>query len=225
MPAREPRPEAETRSSHPAGLTNRSACRPTIADDVRMTAPSVHDDASAPHLAVHSGGPLYRVCFVCTGNICRSPMAASVFRARVEEAGLEDRVEVDSAGTGAWHEGDAADHRTVAVLTANGYGDEHIARQFQPWWFTQRDLIIALDEGHLRILRQLAPSAEDETKVRLLRSYDPDAGAENLDVPDPYYGGMESFELCLDLIEAATSGLLDAVRAALDGETPVTVTG
>jgi protein-tyrosine phosphatase len=183
-----------------------------------MTAPSVHDDASLPAPAVRPGNPPYRVCFVCTGNICRSPMAASVFRSRVDEAGLTDRVRVDSAGTGAWHEGDAADHRTVAVLTANGYEEEHIARQFQAGWFADLDLIIALDEGHVRALRHLAPSEGDAGKVRLLRSYDPDAADGDLDVPDPYYGGMDSFELCLDLIEAASDGLLEAVRTALDGD-------
>lgn len=110
-----------------------------------------------PMSAPTSRTPL-RVCFVCTGNICRSPMAESVFRARVEEAGLGALVVADSAGTGSWHEGDGADHRTVAVLRAGGYGYEHIARQFQPEWFAGLDLVIALDSGHLRDLRRLAPT-------------------------------------------------------------------
>src|ERR1041385_7422262 len=118
----------------------------------------------------------YRVCFVCTGNICRSPMAESVFRARVEEAGLAGLVEVDSAGTGGWHEGDGADPRTVSVLEEHGYDGAHTARQFQSSWFSRLDLVIALDAGHLKTLRLLAPTAEDAEKVRLLRSYDPDAG-------------------------------------------------
>ena len=100
----------------------------------------------------------YRVCFVCTGNICRSPMAESVFRARVAEAGLDGLVEVDSAGTGGWHEGDAADPRTVSVLEENGYDSGHTARQFQPSWFARLDLVIALDAGHLKALRRLAPT-------------------------------------------------------------------
>lgn len=183
-----------------------------------MTAPSVHDDASAPPPAMRPGNPPYRVCFVCTGNICRSPMAASVFRSRIDDAGLAHQVRVDSAGTGAWHEGDAADHRTVAVLAANGYDEDHTARQFQAEWFADLDMVIALDEGHVRALRHLAPTTQDVEKVRLLRSYDPDADEAHLDVPDPYYGGMDSFELCLDLIEAASGGLLDAVRAALDSD-------
>ncbi|MEV8043699.1 low molecular weight protein-tyrosine-phosphatase [Streptomyces griseoluteus] len=161
----------------------------------------------------------FRVCFVCTGNICRSPMAESVFRARVAEAGLDGLIEADSAGTGGWHEGDAADPRTVSVLDEHGYGTEHIARQFQPSWFGRLDLVIALDTGHLKALRRLAPTEEDARKVRLLRSYDPSAGAD-LDVPDPYYGGRDGFEECLEMVEAASAGLLDSVREHLE-ERPV----
>ncbi|MGW8950538.1 low molecular weight protein-tyrosine-phosphatase [Streptomyces sp. NPDC055709] len=157
----------------------------------------------------------FSVCFVCTGNICRSPMAESVFRARVEEAGLGGLVEVDSAGTGGWHEGDGADHRTVTALRANGYGPGHVARQFRASWFAGLDLVIALDQGHLRELRRLAPTDADAAKVRLLRSYDPAAGAE-LDVPDPYYGGMDGFEECLEMVEAASEGLLAAVRKVVE---------
>ncbi|MFB7931820.1 low molecular weight protein-tyrosine-phosphatase [Streptomyces sp. NPDC056039] len=158
----------------------------------------------------------YRVCFVCTGNICRSPMAEVVFRARVAEAGLDGLVEVDSAGTGGWHEGDGADPRTVAVLEENGYDTGHTARQFQPSWFSRLDLVVALDAGHLRDLRRLAPTEEDARKVRLLRSYAPAAG-DDLDVPDPYYGGADGFEECLEMVEAASTGLLAAVRADVEG--------
>ncbi|WP_233415570.1 low molecular weight protein-tyrosine-phosphatase [Streptomyces sp. N35] len=167
----------------------------------------------AAHMAAYPEGA-FRVCFVCTGNICRSPMAEQVFRAYVTEAGLDSLVEVDSAGTGGWHEGDGADPRTVAVLEENGYGSEHAARQFRAGWFARLDLVIALDEGHLRDLRRLAPTPADAAKVRLLRAYDP--GAEgDLDVPDPYYGGRDGFDACLELIEAACPGLLSAVRGAL----------
>ncbi len=158
----------------------------------------------------------YRVCFVCTGNICRSPMAEFVFRARVAEAGLEDLVEVDSAGTGGWHEGEGADPRTVTVLRENGYETEHTARQFDPSWFGRLDLVVALDAGHLRALRRLAPTERDAEKVRLLRSYDPAAG-DDLDVPDPYYGGPEGFDACLEMVEAASHGLLAAVRERVEG--------
>ncbi|MFJ7957266.1 low molecular weight protein-tyrosine-phosphatase [Streptomyces sp. NPDC096319] len=161
----------------------------------------------------------YRVCFVCTGNICRSPMAEHVFRRRVEEARLGGLVEIDSAGTGGWHEGDGADPRTVAVLDENGYTSAHTARRFRSSWFPALDLVIALDEGHLRELRELARTPEEAARIRLLRSYDPAAGP-GLDVPDPYYGGREGFEECLEMVEAASEGLLAAIRAELEERTP-----
>lgn len=161
---------------------------------------------------------VFSVCFVCTGNICRSPMASSVLRARVDEAGLGGLVRVDSAGTDGWHEGDGADPRTVSVLEAAGYESDHVARRFQVSWFSRLDLVIALDSGHHRTLRRLAPTPADADKVRLLRSYDPvAAGLGELDVPDPYYGDDEGFDACLRMVEAASDGLLDAVREAREG--------
>ncbi|MFJ1649770.1 low molecular weight protein-tyrosine-phosphatase [Streptomyces sp. NPDC088258] len=170
----------------------------------------------------------YRVCFVCTGNICRSPIAESVFRARLTEAGFDSAVTVDSAGVDGWHEGDGADARAVAVLDAHGYPVDHTARRFRAAWFPLLDLVIALDEGHLRELRRLAPTPADAAKVRLLRSYDPTAGPPGissddpatgadgaLDVPDPYYGDSAGFEECLRMVEEASEGLLTAVREAI----------
>ncbi|KRD21248.1 MULTISPECIES: low molecular weight protein-tyrosine-phosphatase [unclassified Streptomyces] len=176
----------------------------------------------------------YRVCFVCTGNICRSPMAEAVFRARVADAGLEALIDVDSAGTGDWHEGENADPRALDVLEGHGYALDHRARRFEPSWFARLDLVIALDSGHLRALRGLAPSPKDAAKVRLLRSYArPEAGRRpaagsppssepadgDLDVPDPYYGGREGFEECLEMVEEASDGLLAAVRDDVEGRT------
>ncbi|MEU7291815.1 low molecular weight protein-tyrosine-phosphatase [Streptomyces exfoliatus] len=161
----------------------------------------------------------YRVCFVCTGNICRSPMAEHVFRSQLEDAGLGAAVEVDSAGTGGWHEGDGADPRTIAVLDENGYTSTHVARRFRASWFSDLDLVIALDEGHLRELRELARTPEEAARIRLLRSYDPAAG-DRLDVPDPYYGGREGFDECLEMVKAAGEGLLAAVRLEIEERTP-----
>ncbi|MEO3825446.1 low molecular weight protein-tyrosine-phosphatase [Actinomadura sp. B10D3] len=154
----------------------------------------------------------YRVTFVCTGNICRSPMAEWVLRHHVEEGGLD--VEVDSSGTGNWHVGDGADERTVETLERAGYRSAHIARQFEPGWFARYDLILALDEGHRRALRAMAPDGEARGKVRLLREFDPDADGD-LDVPDPYYGDRAEFDLVLEQVEAAMPGLLEEIRAAL----------
>lgn len=172
--------------------------------------------AFSPTPSVPPASQAFAVCFVCTGNICRSPMAASVFRARVRDAGLDGLVVVDSAGTDGWHEGDGADPRTVAVLDAAGLATEHMARQFQADWFARLDLVIALDRGHQRSLRRLAPTPQHAGKVRLLRSYDPSAG-DDLDVPDPYYGDADGFEECLTMVEAASEGLLQAVRDAVEG--------
>jgi len=156
----------------------------------------------------------YRITFVCTGNICRSPMAEHVLRRHAEEAGLD--VVVDSSGTGGWHVGDPADHRTVQTLRRHGYSSEHSARKFQPAWFDEYDLVIALDQGHQRELRRQARTERDRAKIRLLRSFDPSAGPD-LDVPDPYYGGAAEFEHVLDLTEAAVPGLLAEIAAGLKG--------
>ncbi|MFC4056058.1 low molecular weight protein-tyrosine-phosphatase [Actinomadura syzygii] len=154
----------------------------------------------------------YRVTFVCTGNICRSPMAEWVLRHHVAEEGLD--AEVDSSGTGSWHVGDGADERTVETLRRAGYRSAHLARQFEPGWFDRYDLIVALDEGHLNALRAMAPGEEARGRIRLLREFDPDAGAD-LDVPDPYYGDDAGFDLVLEQVEAAMPGLLEEIRAAL----------
>ncbi|MFF5264489.1 low molecular weight protein-tyrosine-phosphatase [Actinomadura viridis] len=155
----------------------------------------------------------YRVTFVCTGNICRSPMAEWILRHHVEEEGLD--VEVDSSGTGGWHVGDGADPRTVEALRRAGYRSAHIARRFEEGWFAAYDLIVALDEGHARALRSLAPDAGARDRIRLLREFDPAAGDGDLDVPDPYYGDVADFDEVLGLVEAAIPGLVDEVRAAL----------
>jgi protein-tyrosine phosphatase len=161
---------------------------------------------------------VFRVCFVCSGNICRSPTAEAVLRRQLAEAGLADRVVVDSAGLGDWHVGEAADARSVAALRARGYPAwEHAARQFTDADFARRDLVVALDAGHERGLRALARTDADRAKVRMLRSYDAAAAADpaGLDVPDPYFGGEQGFEHVLDLVEAACHGLLTEIRTAL----------
>jgi protein-tyrosine phosphatase len=166
-------------------------------------------------------GPI-RVCFVCSGNICRSPMAEIVLRELAARAELGHLVEVDSAGTGDWHIGERADHRALSTLRRHGYdGQSHRARQFDPHWFGRRDLVIALDRGHLRTLRSWAGNDTDRDRVALLRSFDPVLGSApspaELDVPDPYYDGDDAFDLVLGQIEAACTGLLTRLRSRLDG--------
>ncbi len=157
--------------------------------------------------------------FVCSGNICRSPMAEKVYATELERAGLTDRVRVVSAGTGPWHAGDPADPRAAAVLRRNGYPDAHVARQVNPEHL-EADLLLAADREHVAALTRVLGRAEATEKVRLLRSFDPDAepGAE---VPDPYYGGDSGFDDVLAMIEATMPGLLTWTRERLGvGEPP-----
>jgi protein-tyrosine phosphatase len=155
-----------------------------------------------------------KLLFVCMGNICRSPTAEGVMRSLLREGGLEDRVEIDSAGTGGWHAGDPPDARATEAARARGIALEGAARQFTPEDFGRFDLIVAMDRDNLRDLLALAPDEEAAEKVRLLREFDPAAGGD-LDVPDPYYGGAHGFERVLDLVTAACRGLLDELRSAV----------
>jgi protein-tyrosine phosphatase len=158
-----------------------------------------------------------RILFVCLGNICRSPTAEGVLRHLLAEAGLQDEVQVDSAGTGGWHVGAAPDERATATARRRGILLEGAARQVAPADFDRYDLILAMDAENLGELRRLAPSAAAQAKVRLLREYDPATSAVaaepgGLDVPDPYYGGAGGFDDVLDLVESACRGLLEEIR-------------
>jgi protein-tyrosine phosphatase len=147
------------------------------------------------------------------GNICRSPTAEAVMRGLVREAGLEDEIEVESAGMGDWHVGHPPDRRSAEAARRRGVTLEGTARQVRPRDFADFDLLLAMDRDNLAELRALAPDAAAEEKVRMLREYDPaSAGAPDLDVPDPYYGGDRGFEIVLDQVEAACRGLLAALR-------------
>jgi protein-tyrosine phosphatase len=154
------------------------------------------------------------ILFVCLGNICRSPTAEGVMRALVADAGLTESVQLDSAGTGAWHVGSRPDRRAAAAAAAQGITLEGSARQVRVDDFDDFDLVIAMDRANLRELRRLAPGEEQREKVRLLREFDPaSAAAGDLDVPDPYYGGDGGFEQVLELVRAACEGLLVEVQA------------
>jgi protein-tyrosine phosphatase len=147
------------------------------------------------------------VVFVCTGNICRSPIAEKVFVHELQRAGLADAVRVSSAGTGGWHVGDPADPRAAALLRAQGYPDAHAARQVDAEQLAA-DLIVALDAGHRRALRDLVAEPD---RVRLLRSFDPTA-PDGAEVPDPYFGDDAGFAEVLAMVRDAMPGLLDWVR-------------
>lgn len=156
-----------------------------------------------------------RVLFVCLGNICRSPTAEAVMARLIAEAGLESSIEIDSAGTGAWHVGSPPDARATVAAAARGIAMRGTARQVTAEDFEAFDLLIAMDAENYRDLRALAPDPEAAAKVRLLRAFDPaSAGVASRDVPDPYYGGEDGFDHVLDLVEAACAGLLTELRAA-----------
>jgi protein-tyrosine phosphatase len=158
-----------------------------------------------------------RILFVCLGNICRSPTAEGVMRALVREARLEESIEMDSAGTGAWHVGSPPDERATQTAHARGIVLEGAARKVAPQDFQSFDLILAMDSSNLHDLQEMAEGEQERAKVRLLRGFDPaSAGLEDLDVPDPYYGGPGGFEQVLDLVRAACIGLLDELRDRLE---------
>jgi protein-tyrosine phosphatase len=159
----------------------------------------------------------FRVLFVCLGNICRSPTAEGVMRQLVREAGLEESIELDSAGTGGWHVGSPPDARATAAARARGIVLDGSARQFVTRDFDDFDLVIAMDRSNLRELRQLASGEEERAKVRLLREFDPATREEDPEVPDPYYGAPGGFDEVLDLVQAACAGLLERIRTP-DGQ-------
>ncbi len=154
-----------------------------------------------------------RICFVCLGNICRSPTAEGVMAKLLRDSGYADRITIDSAGTGAWHAGELPDPRTRAAAAKRGFELTHRARQFTRHDLDQFDYVIAMDRENLRHLTTLAGTRAHPV-IRLLRSYDPTAPA-GAEVPDPYSGGDEGFEKVLDQCQRACEGLLSHVRERL----------
>ncbi|WP_226759915.1 low molecular weight protein-tyrosine-phosphatase [Arthrobacter sp. SO3] len=160
----------------------------------------------------------YRIIAVCTGNICRSPMAELMLAEAIAADGLAGAV-VDSAGTTAYEVGRPIDPRAARKLTAHSIPSErHVAREWRAEWFATRDLILALDVDHFGWLQQAAPDRESLSKIRMLRSFDPAvAGRDALDqgIEDPWYGGHADFDLTWNLINAALPGLVAHIRMEL----------
>jgi protein-tyrosine phosphatase len=159
----------------------------------------------------------FSVVFVCTGNICRSPMAEVVLRELAARAGHADSLVVSSSGTGDWHVGEGADPRTVQALQARGYdGSRHRASQFSTADFARHDLVVALDRGHERVLRSWAENEADRSKVQLLMSFDPEGTTRRgPDVPDPYYSDAAAFDDVLAMVERACTALFRQIEPAL----------
>jgi protein-tyrosine phosphatase len=172
---------------------------------------------------------MIRVLFVCLGNICRSPTAEAVFRARAERAGILPRLQLDSCGTGDWHIGKAPDLRAQRAAGDRGYDLSAIrARQISPADFEQFDYILAMDAANMRDLlaiqvarhadsseSALSESAPQTPSVHIGRLLDYHPDARYADVPDPYYGGDKGFDDVLDLIEVASDGLLSLLEKEL----------
>jgi protein-tyrosine phosphatase len=155
-----------------------------------------------------------RLLFVCMGNICRSPTAEAVMRDLVAREGLDGAVEIDSAGIGAWHVGEAPDRRSTAAAKARGITMAGAARQVTDADFEAYDLLLAADEHNVAALRAVARDGSAAARVRLLREFDPAAvAAGDVEVPDPYYGGPDGFDDVLDMVDAACRGLLERLRA------------
>jgi protein-tyrosine phosphatase len=151
-----------------------------------------------------------KLCFVCLGNICRSPTAEGVMLHLVREAGLSARFAIDSAGTGAYHAGERADPRSRAEAQSRGVDLPSIARQFTARDFDEFDYVIAMDRKNRLDLSRLANGDAQLRKLHLLRSFDP--RADDLDVPDPYYGGDDGFARVFEICEAGCRGLLAHLR-------------
>lgn len=159
---------------------------------------------------------LFRICFVCTGNICRSPMAEAVFKNLVRKAGLSGAITVMSAGTGDWHVGENSDDRTIAALATRGLeGAGHRAKSFDPDWFENLDLVVVFDRSQERILKAWANNDLDRSKVQQLMSFDSESAGGALDVPDPYYSDAAMFEQVLAMIERACNALFRQVRPGI----------
>jgi protein-tyrosine phosphatase len=152
-----------------------------------------------------------RLCFVCTGNICRSPTAEGIMLALVEAAGLEEWIAVDSAGIDDWHSGEAADPRSRATAAGRGIDLQSISRAFGREDFSEFEYVLAMDATHHAELSSLTPDPEDQEKIFLLRDFE--AGAQpGREVPDPYYGGNGGFDDVFDIIDRACRELLDHLR-------------
>ena len=161
-----------------------------------------------------SNGPV-AVCFVCLGNICRSPTAEGIFRKLVRDAGLDDRIAIESRGTGDWHTGEPADARARAAAKRRGVALDGVASRFERSDFARFDYILSMDPRVLDTLLRLARTDDERDRVHNFRAFDPDAPPDAT-VPDPYYGGADGFDEVFDICEAGCRGLLAEVRDRLE---------
>ncbi len=154
-----------------------------------------------------------KICFVCLGNIVRSPLAESLFKYYAERFGVGDEYEVDSAGMSDWHVGEPPDLRMRRVAAGRGIPYDGRSREFKTSDFERFDLILVMDQDNYDDLLYLDPSPEQISKVHFLREFDPQGGPR-AEVPDPYYGGVEGFEMVYDIVERSVLGFLETLEQA-----------
>ena len=160
----------------------------------------------------HDAPKKYKVLFVCLGNICRSPTAHGIMEQLVADRKLQDRIEIDSAGTYGGHAGELPDHRMRAHAERRGLKLTHRSRQVAAADFENFDLILAMDDRNFEDLRQLAPDLDSQAKIRRMVDFGHELGYDY--VPDPYYSGAEGFELVLDLLQNACTDLADQLEGS-----------
>ncbi len=157
----------------------------------------------------------FEICFVCLGNICRSPLAEGIFQALVIEEGLENQIIIHSAGTGHWHVGAPPDARMQATAREKGIQLTSRAQQIQPGDFRRFDLVLAMDQSNLESMQFMCSPEAAEKKLRLFRSFDPGADGD-WDVPDPYYGGDGGFDHVFQIVRRTCPPILEYVKSQME---------
>lgn len=152
----------------------------------------------------------YKICFVCLGNICRSPTAEGIFIQKVKQAGLENYFYIDSAGTAAYHVGEPANSKSQATANKHGVHLPSRARKFEYADLEEFDLILAMDSENYRNLRDLDRKDRFSSKIKMMRDYDPEPG--DGEVPDPYYGGLQGFENVFQVLDRSCEQLLNSLK-------------
>ena len=156
----------------------------------------------------------FSICFVCLGNICRSPLAQGVFQRLLDDEGFAAKISISSAGTGNWHVGAPPDRRMLATAKQKGIQLNNRAKQFLPTDFKRFDLVLAMDRDNLMELERLESPSAAKNQLKLFRSFDAEANG-NLDVPDPYYGGAAGFENVFNIVQRTCPEILEFAKSRL----------
>jgi protein-tyrosine phosphatase len=157
-----------------------------------------------------------RICFVCQGNIIRSPLAENIFRVICQTQGLDSKYHLESAGTSAYHIGEPPDYRMRKIAKKHGLEYSGRASQFLKDDLNRFDLIITMDKANYQILTRMAESKEEIDRIRMMREFDP-LGTDSQDVPDPYYGGLSGFEETFEIVQRSCQGLFDTLEGSMGG--------